>query len=127
MLPTNFQYDEQSFKMFEDAVTRFGFDRVKTINWIINLQLCCKISDAALFRAIGQADVLLTILSSKNRCDIPSTLVFPLTQPQYFYLMTLLISAKMIDKSYPCLDQYLEVAQSLSQKHFVDLKRGLIR
>jgi hypothetical protein len=76
--------------MFEQAVRKFELDRTKIINWILQMQLYAKISDEAFFRAVGQADTLLRILSGQNRCDVPKTLAFPLSQPQYFYPMCLL-------------------------------------
>jgi hypothetical protein len=51
-MPTDFTVEDNNFKLFELAIGKFGFDRAKTVNWVLDIQKVCKISDEAIFRGI---------------------------------------------------------------------------
>lgn len=67
------------------------------------------------------------ILQGTSSSQVPKHMVYPLSAPQYFYYFCLLISAKMLDNTYPCLESYLHVGQHSSSAHNIDFKLALVK
>jgi hypothetical protein len=127
-MPSKFEVDQIRHELFLNWTGKFEFDRISTLNWVIEVALKSQISDEALFKAVSFAEIILTNFHSRDRKEkVPQRLQFMILFPHYVYIICLLMAAKMVDPTYPSLSMYMRLFQSI-QPNFSDhrVQRGLI-
>ena len=112
--PKTYPVNQQFLEKFSQVVTRYDFDGYECVNELLTAQMAADISDHALFKSIAWADALLVKLHSAAPEDLSKHLTFLKLKPQYIYLICLLMSAKMTDRSYTGLSCYLNLCQRIS-------------